>query len=62
MADVVMNPSFPEDAFLREKESFVADAEAVSYTHLDVYKRQPFFHDGIEFRKRHVHSQKTHFP
>lgn len=27
MADVVMNPSFPEDAFLREKESFVADAE-----------------------------------
>lgn len=23
---------------------------------------QPFFHDGIEFRKRHVHSQKTHFP
>ena len=27
MADVVMNPSFPEDAFLKEKETFVADAE-----------------------------------
>lgn len=24
MADVVMNPSFPEDAFLKEQESFVA--------------------------------------
>lgn len=27
MADVVMNPSFPEEAFLKEQESFVADAE-----------------------------------
>lgn len=27
MADVLKNPSFPEDAFLREKEAFVTDAE-----------------------------------
>lgn len=27
MADVVMNPTFPEDAFVKEQESFVADVE-----------------------------------
>lgn len=40
MADVVMNPSFPEDAFLREKESFVADAEEDQEDPLSVAFRQ----------------------
>ena len=40
MADVVMNPSFPEDAFLREKESFVADAEEDMEDPLSVAFRQ----------------------
>ena len=40
MADVVMNPSFPEDAFLREKESFVADAEEDLEDPLSVAFRQ----------------------
>lgn len=40
MADVVMNPSFPEDAFRREKESFVADAEEDLEDPLSVAFRQ----------------------
>ncbi len=40
MADVVMNPSFPEDAFLREKECFVADAEEDMEDPLSVAFRQ----------------------
>lgn len=40
MADVVMNPSFPEDAFTREKESFVADAEEDMEDPLSVAFRQ----------------------
>lgn len=40
MADVVMNPSFPEDAFLKEKETFVADAEEDMEDPLSVAFRQ----------------------
>lgn len=40
MADVVMNPSFPEDAFLKEQESFVADAEEDMEDPLSVAFRQ----------------------
>lgn len=40
MADVVLRPSFPEDAFLREKESFVADAEEDMEDPLSVAFRQ----------------------
>lgn len=40
MADVVMNPSFPEDAFIRERESFVADAEEDLEDPLSVAFRQ----------------------
>lgn len=40
MADVVINPSFPEDAFLKEKETFVADAEEDMEDPLSVAFRQ----------------------
>ena len=40
MADVVMNPSFPEDAFFKEKETFVADAEEDMEDPLSVAFRQ----------------------
>lgn len=40
MADVVINPSFPEEAFLKEKETFVADAEEDLEDPLSVAFRQ----------------------